>query len=99
MSLTRYHAKRDFNRTREPRGRVRRTAHRAAIVPGNKVIFVVQKHAARHLHYDFRLEVGGVLKSWAVPKQFPIKRGEKRLAMQVEDHPREYGSFEGIIPQ
>jgi bifunctional non-homologous end joining protein LigD len=95
MSLARYHAKRDFTRTREPKGRIRRKAN----PPGNQVIFVVQKHAARRMHYDFRLEIDGVLKSWAVPKQFPITRGEKRLAMHVEDHPREYGSFEGIIPQ
>jgi bifunctional non-homologous end joining protein LigD len=95
MSLTRYHAKRNFSRTREPKGR----QPRAKKTPSNKIIFVVQKHAATRLHYDFRLEIGGVLKSWAVPKTFPVVRGEKRLAMQVEDHPREYGSFEGVIPK
>ena len=95
MSLARYQAKRDFRRTREPKGRISRRSK----APSNKIIFVVQKHAATRLHYDFRLEIGGVLKSWAVPKHFPAVRGEKRLAMQVEDHPREYGSFEGVIPQ
>ncbi len=95
MSLSRYQAKRDFSRTREPKGR----KPPAKKKPANKIIFVVQKHAATRLHYDFRLEIGGVLKSWAVPKAFPITRGEKRLAMHVEDHPREYGSFEGTIPR
>jgi bifunctional non-homologous end joining protein LigD len=93
MALERYKAKRDFSRTREPAGKVR-SRKLARSSPG----FVVQKHAARRLHYDFRLEMGGVLKSWAVPKGFPAEKGERRLAMEVEDHPIEYGGFEGTIP-
>ncbi len=85
-----YRAKRDFEQTQEPRG-----GDRAA--KGNR--FVIQKHDASRLHYDFRLEVDGVLKSWAVPKGIPTKKGEKHLAVHVEDHPIEYINFEGIIPK
>lgn len=93
MALKEYKAKRDFTRTREPSGEPR-TLRRA-----RQLIFVVQKHAASHLHYDFRLEMEGVLKSWAVPKGFPTKRGDRRLAIEVEDHPFNYKDFEGTIPK
>jgi bifunctional non-homologous end joining protein LigD len=92
VSLKAYKAKRDFRHTREPRGKL--------VTPGKgKSLFVVQKHAARRLHYDFRLEMQGVLKSWAVPKGFPTQKGDRRLAVQVEDHPFDYAHFEGIIPE
>src|SRR5437588_12561938 len=90
MSLAEYRRKRDFAKTREPKGK--REAGR------QEPRFVVQKHAASRLHYDFRLELGGTLKSWAVPKGIPFKKGEKRLAVEVEDHPVSYIDFEGTIP-
>ena len=92
MALKKYNEMRDFAKTTEPRGAVEKA-------PAGARRFVIQKHEASHLHYDFRLELGGTLKSWAVPKGPPFAKGEKRLAMEVEDHPMGYNSFEGTIPK
>ena len=93
MSLKEYKSKRNFRRTAEPAVRARKKT------TTKEPFFVVQKHDASRLHYDFRLEMDGVLKSWAVPKGFPTSHGDRRLAVQVEDHPIDYAQFEGIIPE
>jgi len=93
-ALEKYRQKRDFRRTPEPPPSIPRSSRQ-----GGRRLFVIQKHAASHLHYDFRLEIGGTLKSWAVPKGPPYELNERRLAMATEDHPMEYAKFEGIIPK
>jgi len=92
-ALEPYRRKRDFTKTREPAPSVPGTTRQ-----GGRRLFVIQKHAASHLHYDFRLEMGGTLKSWALPKGPPYDLHERRLAMATEDHPLDYANFEGIIP-
>ena len=91
--LTRYQEKRDFEKTAEPSGA-------KPVTPRTKRLrFVIQKHAASHLHFDWRLELDGVMKSWAVPKGPSVVPGVRRLAMEVEDHPIAYNTFEGTIPK
>lgn len=91
MDLSKYHRKRNFDSTTEPKGEIKKSK--------NELVFVVQKHAASHLHYDFRLEINGILKSWAIPKGPSMNPKERRLAIMVEDHPYSYKDFEGTIPE
>lgn len=91
MHLTEYRRRRNFAQTPEPSGRARRT--------NKSLIFVVQKHDASRLHYDFRLAINGVLVSWAVPKGPSMNPVDKHLAIRTEDHPLEYANFEGVIPK
>jgi len=90
MSLEEYNKKRDLKKSNEPEGKIRM---------GKNNIYLIQKHDASHLHYDLRLEMDGVLKSWAIPKSPPTEKGVKRLAVQTEDHPVDYADFEGVIPE
>ena len=89
--LESYKKKRNFSKTPEPKPKIKKSQ--------GKLIYSIQKHSATHLHYDLRLEKNGVLKSWAIPKEPPVKSGEKRLAVQTEDHPLDYAFFEGRIPE
>jgi bifunctional non-homologous end joining protein LigD len=100
--LTEYRRKRDFTKTREPEGDAAKPGKNAGARPRKRaptLHFVVQKHAASQLHFDFRLELDGVMKSWAVPKGPSYDPSARRLAMEVEDHPIDYNTFEGTIPQ
>jgi len=91
--LKKYKQKRNFNKTSEPK------PNKTKLNQSKQPVFVVQEHHARNLHWDFRLEMDGVLKSWAIPKSPPLIPNQKRLAIQVEDHPLEYKDFEGEIPK
>ncbi|MBI4116147.1 3'-phosphoesterase [Candidatus Pacearchaeota archaeon] len=95
MDLKEYNKKRDFSKTKEPKGVVKNALNSKK----PKLIYCIQKHDASHLHYDLRLEMNGVLKSWAIPKEPPKEKGIKRLAVMTEDHPIGYEKFRGEIPK
>ncbi len=98
--LDRYQRKRSFDKTPEPSGAAKKAARKASAKKTSYALsYVIQEHDARRLHYDFRLELDGTLKSWAVPKGLSLDPSVKRLAVHVEDHPLDYGSFEGEIPE
>ncbi len=92
MTITQYKKKRNFSKTPEPKPKSSKSKSK-------KLIYLIHEHHASHLHWDLRLEINGVLKSWAIPKQPPTIKGIKRLAIQVEDHPLNYANFQGIIPE
>jgi len=92
MSLQSYQTKRKFSKTPEPKGKIKKSK-------SNKLIFVVHNHFATNHHYDLRLQINNVLRSWAVPKEPPTQKNVKRLAIEVEDHPLEYAKFHGTIPE
>jgi bifunctional non-homologous end joining protein LigD len=98
MSLRQYHARRDFAKTREPPGKPAAPPRKPSSRASKKPIFVIQEHHASRLHWDFRLEADGVLKSWAVPKAPTMDPTVRRLAVHVEDHPLDYAKFHGDIP-
>jgi len=95
MTLKEYSKKRNLKKSREPSARLKKEKQSSS----QKLIFVVHEHHAKNLHWDLRLEMNGVLKSWAVPKEPPEKKGIKRLAIEVEDHPLDYADFHGTIPE
>ena len=97
MALEEYQKKRKFDKTPEPKGKIKKAPLRQGYAGQGR--FSVQEHDASHLHYDLRLEIEGVLKSWAIPKEPPKEAGIRRLAVRTEDHPVEYANFEGIIPK
>jgi len=107
QKLKRYNEKRDFKKTPEPAGKLKRESSKRPSSPkrsskpkrSSHPMFVIQKHDATRLHYDLRLEIDGVLRSWAVPKGPSMNPADKRLAVLTEDHPMAYGSFEGVIPE
>ncbi len=99
MGLKTYRKKRDFGKTTEPSGAQKKITKTSITTKKREGTFVIQQHAARAMHYDVRLEIGGVLVSWAVPKGPSLNPAIKRLAVMTEDHPKEYAHFEGIIPE
>ena len=97
MTLTKYKQKRNTKKSGEPKGVIKKEGN--AVGNLGVLLFVIHKHHASHLHWDLRLEINNVLKSWAVPRQPPTTKGVKRLAIEVEDHPLNYATFEGTIPK